>query len=753
MLINGQHAEELRMAITEDNILETYRVEVEEAGVERGNIYRGVVCNIEPSLDAAFIEYGADRHGFLARQDVVPQAYHRQPPDGVEWPRIEDVLCKGEPILVQVTRDAVGSKGAALTTNVSLAGRYLVLMPFDTAQGMSRKVEDEDLRRKLKDKVKSLVASEGFGFIVRTNAVDETKTALKADLDALVRLWRGVSAEGQEGLGPRLLHNDQDLVLQALRDHLDAAIDEVIIDHPTLHAKATEYLAAVMPRSKVAVTLYAERIPLFSRFNLEPQVAAIYKRVVPLPSGGSLAIDPTEALIAVDVNSGRATSGASQEETAHQTNLEAAVEVARQLRLRDIGGIIVVDFIDMRSPRARREVEKTLKDAMKRDKARFDVGHISGNGLLEINRQRIGQALQLRTHRPCPTCQGVGRLLAPELLGLHLLRRIEAGAATGRQSKARIALHPQVAEVVQNRRRAQLAALEAEYKIQIALVASPDLAPSEDKIQWTEREPAAEAGVPGDETSEARAPREEAEQRKGSRPERGRRDRGRPERGRPEGGRSELGRREGRRTRERPKEAAGKPVASEPEAAQPMPVPVEQDRAEQPLSAGPPESEPLAAEGKLRRRRRRGRNRAGAPAPAVSAGPTTVQDARASVVREPRLETEPEGARTDGAASADRGQAPAPPGAQEATSRRRRRRHGSRPAAPAVDLATPAAAPVRAAAVGGEGAEPRDPNLRKRRRRRGGRGRRGAEQPPEEGGSASGATNGGGSPGGGASAE
>src|SRR6185295_1010971 len=370
----------------------------------RGNIYRGLIAGIQPSLNAAFIDYGAERNGFLAIQDVVPEAYYHDPGSG--RPRIDDVLEKGKPIVVQVTRDPEGGKGAALTTNLSLAGRYLVLTPFDDMRGVSRKVEDEDVRRELRSIAHMLEVPEGCGLIVRTNALDQNRTALARDLQALLRLWKRVQTEAINGRGTKVLYSDQDLILRAIRDVLDSTIEEVLVDDDAAFEATREYMQAFLPRSKTRLERYAERTPIFSRYGVEEQIDRIYERTVPLPSGGSIVIDSTEALTAIDVNSGKSTRGGSQEETAVQTNLEAAQEVARQLRLRDLGGLIVVDFIDMRAIKAQKKVEKTLKDAMKVDRARNSVGRISQNGLIEINRQRISQALRLRTHRACPTCAG-----------------------------------------------------------------------------------------------------------------------------------------------------------------------------------------------------------------------------------------------------------------------------------------------------------------------------------------------------------
>ncbi len=486
MLINAQRSEELRIAIVQGNTLENYQVDIAESGLTRGNIYRGLIANIQPSLNAAFIDYGAERHGFLAIQDVVPEAYYRSPKGG--HARIEDVLEKSKPIVVQVAKDAIGQKGAALTTSLSLAGRYLVLTPFEDTRGVSRKVEDEDIRKKLKTLANGLDLPQGCGVIVRTNALDQTKATLSRDLAALLRLWKRVQAAALEGRGTRLIYSDQDLILQALRDYLDSSIEEVLVDDEEAFQKARAYMQAFMPRGKTRLTYYADRLPLFARYGLEAQIDRIYERRVDLPSGGSIVIDGTEALTAIDVNSGRSTKAATQEETALSTNLEAANEVARQLRLRDIGGLVVVDFIDMRASKNQRKVEKTLKDALKEDKARASVGRISPNGLLEINRQRIQQALQVRTHRICPTCNGSGRLASEEMVSLSLLRRIEARAASGAIQGVRVGLHPELADAFQNGRRKELSDLEQEFDIKIEIIAAPGLHRPDEQIEWFKRE-------------------------------------------------------------------------------------------------------------------------------------------------------------------------------------------------------------------------------------------------------------------------
>ena len=486
MLINAQGTDELRMAIASDSVLEHYQFDFADAGLTQGNIYRGRIARIEPSLDAAFIDYGVEKHGFLASQDVVEKARYKQPKSNGR-PRIREVLETGQPIVVQIRRDPEGKKGAALTTNLSIAGRYLVLTPFDSTRGVSRKVVNEDERKVLKKLARSLDIPDGCGAVVRTNAREQSMTALNRDLAALLRLWERIFDEATKDEGIRLLYGDQDLILKALRDYLDSSVEEILVDDASTFEKTERYLRAFMPRAKIKLEHYRERLPLFSRFGLEQQIENIHKRTVPLPSGGSIVIDGTEALTAIDINSGRSTRAKTQEETALHTNLEAAEEVARQLRLRDIGGLIVVDFIDMRTLKHRNQVEKKLRDALKIDKARSSVSKISRNGLLEVNRQRIRQALQLRSFSECPLCAGRGRVPSPELSSQRLLHRIRARAATGLMKSLRVSLHPEMADSFQNHRRRELVALEDEFDLHVVVAADPSLSFAGEEMEWTAR--------------------------------------------------------------------------------------------------------------------------------------------------------------------------------------------------------------------------------------------------------------------------
>ena len=490
MLINAQSAEQVRVAVVEGTDLKDYQFEITDKDLCRGNIYRGVVANVQPSLGAAFIDIGEDRHGFLPVGDVVPDAYHKKPPKGVKRPKAEHVLERGKTILVQVTKDAVGLKGSALSTNLALAGRYLVLTPFDSVRGISRKAEDDKSRKTIKGRLGKLSLPDGHGVIVRTNGLEQNQTTLNRDLGALLRLWKRVRDECAKGKGPRLLYSDQDLIVQALRDFLDTSIAQVIVDDDDVYAKAESYMRAFMPRSKTQLIRYDERLPLFTKYRLEEQIDAIYERKAMLPSGGSLVIDGTEALTAIDVNSGRATKRGDHDESILKVNLEAAKEVARQLRLRDIGGLVVVDFIDMRTRKHQAKLEKTMRDAMKIDKARYSVGRISPNGLLEINRQRIKQALHQRTHRSCPLCYGAGTIPSPEFAAAALLGKIEARVANGMIEKATVAVHPEIADALQNGHRARLTALEQELDLVVEVISATNFRRNEERIDYTSREKA-----------------------------------------------------------------------------------------------------------------------------------------------------------------------------------------------------------------------------------------------------------------------
>jgi len=487
ILINGQRAEEMRVAIVDNGVLEDFEIETQSSGLSRNNIYRGTVVNIAPSLNAAFVDFGEEKNGFLAFNDVVESVYHKTVREGA-YLKMSDVLVAGQQLIVQVIKDAAGSKGAQLTTNVSIAGRYLVLRPKDAKSGVSRKVDDE-ARVELSAKAKSLDLPEGIGCIVRTNAMDQSRAVLLREAKALLQLWKKIEAEAVRGSGAKLLYNDHDIVVQVLRDYFDATVSEVLIDCEECFQRARAYLHATMPAHEDRIKRYVDRVPMFSKFDIERQIEQIFDRRVNLPSGGYIVIDPTEALTAIDVNSAKSTKRESQDLTAYHTNLEASVEIARQLRMRDIGGLIVVDFIDMRSGKHQRDVERAVRTAMARDKARNKSERISANGLMEINRQRISQALSVRMHFTCPTCEGRGFIPNIEMFGLNLIRAIEARAVQGKIGGALVKLHPEIAERVQNLRRHEIVALEKEFNIKIEVVADREISRSDEQIEWLPKPP------------------------------------------------------------------------------------------------------------------------------------------------------------------------------------------------------------------------------------------------------------------------
>jgi len=512
MLINATRAEEVRAAILNDGKLDQFEIEVQDAGLLKGNVYRGVVANVEASLNACFVDIGADKQGFLPVDEIHPSAYHSQPKKTgkKERPRIEDVMRKGGEIIVQVVKDGVGNKGAALTSQVSLAGRYIVLMPLDDSRGVSRRIADEGRRKKIKEIAAGLKIPAECGFIVRTAGMNRTKTDLNRDGAQLVRTWKEIVKQAATDDGskkskgrkrgrrgerktPKLLFEDRDLVVRMIRDYYTSDIEEILVDNPQAYLKAREYIHTVMPRSRKAITLYEERMPLFAAHRVEEQIEAVFARRVDLPSGGYILIDPTEALTSIDVNSGRSTRAKSQEETAVHTNIEAASEIARQLRLRDLGGLIVIDFIDMSLNKQNRQVEKTIKDALKLDKARSYVGKISDNGLLEVNRQRIKQALQFQTHTNCTMCEGTGTIPTPEFVSLGLIRKIEAKAATGLIDKAVVTLHPEIATFVQNTRRRDLIELEDRFGIIVQVEGRTSVRRNQVGLHWASMSQLSEA--------------------------------------------------------------------------------------------------------------------------------------------------------------------------------------------------------------------------------------------------------------------
>jgi len=473
MLINVMHPEEARVAIVQDGRL--IELDIEIAGSEqiRGNVYKGVVVRVEPALQAAFIDIGLKRLGFMQMGELHPDYWQWRddiPEDQRKRrPRIQEVLRRGQELIVQVEKGERDMKGAALTTYMSFPGRYMVLMPGSDSAGISRKVEGEGERKKLKEAIVEMEIPEGIGYIVRTEAVGKTKTELKKDLQYLLKLHQGIIEKAATSKAPALVAEETDLVTRTIRDYFTAEIDEVLVDSQSHHKQIKAFFKATMPKFEKLVKLHQEKRPIFSKYQLEEQIDLIYEKKVPLPSGGSLVIEPTEALVSIDVNSGKTSGEKGVEDTAYKTNLEAAEEAARQLRLRDLGGLIVIDFIDMRDRKHMNEVEKVLKDALKLDKARVTVGKISQFGMLEMSRQRIKQTIEQAIHLECPHCSGRGKVKSVEAVALSFLRKVHGAAAKGTAAEIRGGLPLEVAYYLLNRKKRELVGIENDYDISVTV--------------------------------------------------------------------------------------------------------------------------------------------------------------------------------------------------------------------------------------------------------------------------------------------
>ena len=468
MLFNATQAEELRVAIVDGQKL--IDLDIESAGKEqrKSNIYKGVITRIEPSLEAAFVDYGHDRHGFLPFKEVA-RAYFK-PGIDVGRARIQDALKERQEIIVQVDKDERGTKGAALTTYISLAGRYLVLMPNNPrGGGVSRRIEGED-RAELKEAVSQLDVPNGMSVIARTAGIGRTTEELNWDLSYLAQLWTAIEAAAKQQDGAFLIFQESSLVIRAIRDYFHEDIGEILIDTESIHEQAVQFMGHVMPNYVDRAKLYRDDVPLFSRFQIEHQIESAFARSVSLPSGGAVVIDHTEALVSVDVNSARSTRGADIEETAFRTNLEAADETARQLRLRDLGGLIVIDFIDMESQRNQREVENRLRDALKYDRARVQIGKISRFGLMELSRQRLRPSLGESNHSPCPRCNGIGHIRGTESTALHILRIIQEESMKDNTAAVHAQVPVDVATFLLNEKRVDLQLLESRHRVNVMLI-------------------------------------------------------------------------------------------------------------------------------------------------------------------------------------------------------------------------------------------------------------------------------------------
>ena len=493
MLFNATQAEELRVAIVDGQKLIDLDIESASKEQRKSNIYKAVITRIEPSLEAAFVDYGADRHGFLPFKEVA-RAFFKSGVD-VGKARIQDALHEGQELIVQVEKDERGNKGAALTTFISLAGRYLVLMPNNPrGGGVSRRVEGED-RNELRDIMDKLPVEQGMSIIARTAGIGRSYEELQWDLNYLMQLWTAIEAAANSQKGAFLIYQEGSLVIRAIRDYFHPEIGEILIDTDSIFEQAQVFMAHVMPDNVARVKRYSDDVPLFSRFQIEHQIETAYSRQVNLPSGGAIVIDHTEALVSVDVNSARSTRGHDIEETAFRTNLEAADEIARQLRLRDLGGLIVIDFIDMESQRNQREVETRLREALHYDRARVQMGKISRFGLMELSRQRLRPSLGEGSNITCPRCNGTGHIRGAESTALHILRIIQEEAMKENSAAVHAQVPVDVATFLLNEKRADIHAIEARLKVNVVLIPNIHLQTPNYKVERRRHDDLNQEGV------------------------------------------------------------------------------------------------------------------------------------------------------------------------------------------------------------------------------------------------------------------
>jgi ribonuclease E len=539
MLINVAQAEECRIAIVEDGLLEELYLERSSQSNYVGNIYKGRIVNLEPSIQAAFVDFGVGRNGFLHISDVEPQYFrqggydpkkailpnggqrrdrdfdpHSEQGDdesrgeprgdnrgrgggrsgGVKTarqrigvrprfkPPIQDIFQRGDEVLVQVIKEGIGTKGPTLSTYISIPGRYLVLMPALGRIGVSRKIESDEDRRRLRDILRELNPPKGVGFIVRTAGTDRTKKELSRDLAYLLRLWKVIVRRIKKTTGPVDIYEESDMIIRTIRDIFTGDVDTIYIDEPKAFERAKEFLQIVMPRYVSRLKLYEGREPLFHKYKLDEEIAQINQRRVPLKGGGSLVIDQTEALVAIDVNSGSFRTDGSAEESAYQLNQIAAREIARQLRLRDLGGVVVNDFIDMRKERNRRSVEHTLRDAMKRDRARTKILRTSPFGLIEMTRQRIRPSIKRSVYKECPSCGGSGLVKSAESMAIEVVRKLIMCAHTNQVARITVTVEEEVANYINNKKRRDLVQIEQESNVEVQVVSGEGLSPEYLKI-------------------------------------------------------------------------------------------------------------------------------------------------------------------------------------------------------------------------------------------------------------------------------
>jgi ribonuclease E len=475
MLINVREPEERRILIVDGNHLEgIYLERISNLG-HVGNIYKGKVVNIEPSIQAAFVDIGESRNGFLHVSDVMP-IYGDINEDDSAWARkkerkIQNILTRGANVLVQITKEGIGNKAPTLTTYLSIPGRYIVLMPSIKKAGVSRKIEDEEMRRKLRLLLSEIDPPPGMGYIIRTAGAGKTKKELSQDLEGLLSLWKTIVQRAKHAKGPALIYQESDVIIRTLRDVFNDGIEEIVVDTREAYERVLEFMLSLSPQYDKRVKLEDGIIPLFYQYHVEDELEKIYLKRVPLASGGHLVIEQTEALVAIDVNSGKYTDEKDIEKTALAINTEAAEEIARQLRLRDLGGVIINDFIDMQEPKHRRTVERVFRDAIRKDRARTRVGKISQFGIIEMTRQRLGPSLRAYTHNVCAECNGQGWTKSIETMELTIMRKITLATAIESVKKVAITAHPQIVSQLTTSKRKELGDLEEKTGTKIVLTA------------------------------------------------------------------------------------------------------------------------------------------------------------------------------------------------------------------------------------------------------------------------------------------
>jgi ribonuclease E len=496
MLINAVHTEQKRMAIVEDGKLVEFNIQMAVREPITGNIYKGIVMKVERGLQAAFVNYSGKKDGFLPLRDVSSNNYSETNGSGHDGAR--QTLKPGQEILVQVLREVSERKGALLTSFISLPGRYLVMLPNKESSGISRKIEDEEDRKRLKELVEQIKTEDGIGFIVRTAGMNRTKQELTRDYQHLFRLWTEIRKKAAEIPAPTLIYQESAFGVRSLRDYFTTDIEEILVDDAETFRQMRTYCKAVAPRNLKIIKLYKEKAPLFDKHQMEEQIRVIYQERADLKSGGFLIINPTEAMITIDVNSGRGSHNRNVEETAYQTNMEAAEEIARQLRLRDLGGLIAIDFIDMMDQKHNTEVEKAFKKALTMDRARIQLSHISKFGILELSRQKKQSTIQEISYTACPYCHGRGIRPSLEYIALNAYRKVETQAVKGIAAELMVNVPHEIADYLQNQKRAELSRLETDYDMSIYIYGSREMAWEDCKIEATKRElpPATEPVLP-----------------------------------------------------------------------------------------------------------------------------------------------------------------------------------------------------------------------------------------------------------------